>query len=292
MEELIYTYVNKFPEFKSIISAKVENGTASNETNCKSFKEELTGYNDENNLLVNTCTAIAKHHQDIINEAKSYQIALCKYINYWIYDTLKLMPKFSHRELLNNFYEKIDKLNFCKPYRNSIDKRTYDELKELYNMYEPYINFKKESSENGNGSCEDAEKFFELYEQYAGKCKPKHNTRFCWELIKIGVDYEHHMTKATKCTDKMKRLTPIGNDILSSVLVRFAVLSLMAFVFLYLFNYISFDSWLRPSVPQAKRKKNKFVYRMHDSQDNSDMDDSRYTLAYQSSLDSQSEYSI
>ncbi|CAI7718036.1 Plasmodium vivax Vir protein, putative [Plasmodium vivax] len=243
MEESIFTYVNKFPEFNTIISGKEINSRGSDNGKCKSFKDvELIAYSDPNNSFTDTCKKIAEHHQEIINKAKSSQIALCKYINYWIYDTLQSMPEFSHNKLLNKFYEKIEKLDFCKPYRNSIDKRTYDELKELYNMYEPYIKFKKASSKNGNGSCEDAEKFFELYEQYAGKCKPKHNTHFCWELIKIG--------------------------------------------------YISFDSWIRSSAPQAKRKKTKFAYRMHDSQDNSDMEDSRYTLAYQSSLDSESEYSI
>ncbi|KMZ96419.1 hypothetical protein PVNG_05954 [Plasmodium vivax North Korean] len=235
--EISFTYVNKFPEFNTIISGKEINSRGSDNGKCKSFKDvELIAYSDPNNSFTDTCKKIAEHHQEIINKAKSSQIALCKYINYWIYDTLKSMPKFSHKKLLNKFYEKIKKLDFCKPYRNSIDKRTYDELKELYNMYEPYIKFKKKSSKNGNGSCEEAQKFLELYEKYAGKCKTKHNNHFCWELIKIGVDYEQHMTHATKCTDKMKHLTPIGNDIVSSVVVRLVVMSLMAFVFLFLFN--------------------------------------------------------
>ncbi|CAG9473102.1 unnamed protein product [Plasmodium vivax] len=281
MEESIFTYVNKFPEFKTIISEKVKKHGGLDKQECESFNvSNLINYNGQRDLFVNTCTAIANDHQEIINNARSSQIGLCIYINYWIYDTLKLMPNFSHRELLNNFYEKVKKLDFCKPYRNSIDKRTYEELKELYNMYEPYVKFKKNSSKNGNGSCEGAQEFLELYEKYAGKCKRKHNNYFCWELIKFGVDYEQHMTHATKCTDKMKQLTPIGNDIVSFVLVRLVVI-----IYHLTHGYVLVYHKL-------KGKKNKFVYRMHDSQDNSDMDDSRYTLAYQSSLDSESEYSI
>ncbi|SCA60870.1 hypothetical protein PVC01_000135600 [Plasmodium vivax] len=191
MEESIFTYVNKFPEFNTIISGKEINSRGSDNGKCKSFKDvELIAYSDPNNSFTDTCKKIAEHHQEIINKAKSSQIALCKYINYWIYDTLQSMPEFSHNKLLNKFYEKIEKLDFCKPYRNSIDKRTYDELKELYNII-------------------------------------------------------YHLTHG--------------------------------YVLVY---------------HKLKGKKNKFVYRMHDSQDNSDMDDSRYTLAYQSSLDSESEYSI
>ncbi|KMZ83392.1 hypothetical protein PVBG_06295 [Plasmodium vivax Brazil I] len=147
--KVIFTYVNKFPEFNTIISGKEINSRGSDNGKCKSFKDvELIAYSDPNNSFTDTCKKIAEHHQEIINKAKSSQIALCKYINYWIYDTLQSMPEFSHNKLLNKFYEKIEKLDFCKPYRNSIDKRTYDELKELYNVYEPYIKFKKASSKN------------------------------------------------------------------------------------------------------------------------------------------------
>ncbi|KMZ77324.1 hypothetical protein PVIIG_05294 [Plasmodium vivax India VII] len=115
MEESIFTYVNKFPEFRTIISDKKITHDNSDKTKCKSFKdEELKAYNDPSNSFIDTCRKIAEHHQDIINEAKSSQISLCKYVNYWIYDTLQLMPEFFHNKLLNKFYEKIDKLKFCK----------------------------------------------------------------------------------------------------------------------------------------------------------------------------------
>ncbi|SCA59626.1 Plasmodium vivax Vir protein, putative [Plasmodium vivax] len=199
MEYSIYSYVNKFPEFNSIISNNEITEGSADDTECKSFKEnKLREYTDLNKSFIDTCSEIAGRHDKIIKKAKTSEIALCIYINYWIYDTLKSIDKFSHKELLNNFYKNIENLNFCRMYKTPIEEDIYDELKELYDLYDHFIMFKKESNENIDGSCQKAENFLQLYEKSAGKCKRNYNNYYCWELIKIRAEYEHNRVHAKR----------------------------------------------------------------------------------------------
>ncbi|KMZ98412.1 hypothetical protein PVNG_04356 [Plasmodium vivax North Korean] len=193
---LLYTYVNKFPEFETIIPNDSLKPTGSEKTNCTSFNDDdLKKYIGENDFFSEKCSRIAEHHDKIIIKAKTSQIALCKYINYWIYDKLQSVDNFSHEDILNSFYIKFPKLKFggmCNiPIKN---KNIYYELKELYDLYDNFIKFKKESTKAVDGSCEKAENVFQLYEKCAGKCKWNYNNYFCWELMKFRAEYEQYLT--------------------------------------------------------------------------------------------------
>ncbi|SCA59697.1 hypothetical protein, conserved [Plasmodium vivax] len=145
MAKSIYTYVNEFPKFESEVSAIPDNSISSYQSDCQSFiDDKLSSYSDIKDAFLNRCAKIVKHLEDK-KSTPEFKPAFCKYINYWLYDTLKDKNPFSSDTLLNAFYDKIKKISDCKTYKKHIDKEVYDELTELYKLHDHLIKYKKES---------------------------------------------------------------------------------------------------------------------------------------------------
>ncbi|SCA60333.1 Plasmodium vivax Vir protein, putative [Plasmodium vivax] len=255
MENSIYTYVDQFPEFASKILESQDITDIQFKKPCEDFRDsKLTTYNGDKPQFIKECTKIVKYLEDNKSNA-NFKPAFCKYINYWLYDTLEKMDPFSSNALLDAFYSNIGKLNICQTYKNHIEKEIYDDLKELYNLHEHLIKYKKESKQAQDDSCVHAKNGAELYESHVDKCKWMHNYGYCSSLKKFRDVYENHRTEENKCSVNMQYLTP----------------------------FTSFGAWLRPRLPGGKHKTKKLEKKMQDLRNTSDVRNSRYTLPYHSS---------
>ncbi|SCA82144.1 hypothetical protein, conserved [Plasmodium vivax] len=253
MENSIYTYVDKFPDFASKIPESQIVSGSEIRTNCETFKKSTT-YQGNETEFINKCTNIVNYIDTVKLDVSSIP-AYFKYINYWFYDTLKDIDPFLSNDLLNSFYNKISKLSDYQSHKKPIKKEIYNELKDLYNLHEHLIKYKKDSTLESKPSCDDGDKGAELYESYVVKCKWMQNYDYCNSLKKFREEYEKHSSQENKCLVKMQYLTP----------------------------FTSFGSWLRPRLPGGKNKTKKLEKKMQELQNTPDDRNSRYKLPYHSS---------
>ncbi|SCO70550.1 hypothetical protein PVC01_020005300 [Plasmodium vivax] len=201
MEESIYNSVHKFPHLKSVISTKKEHSTSTNKSSCKEYiTRNLKGYKDEDDVFLKECTKIADNLTEILSDSTSTELNFCKYMNYMFYDMLKSMKSFQYYRLLNQFYTNIQNFKVCLENTEDIDNDTYEELKILYELYDDFIEFKKESLMKNDEPCKHGTKCVEHYTTYAKKCKNNYNNNFCMILIDFRKEYE----------DCKKKFTPLG----------------------------------------------------------------------------------
>ncbi|SCA59730.1 Plasmodium vivax Vir protein, putative [Plasmodium vivax] len=166
MADSIYTYVEKFPEFASKFPESSVVSGSQNETDCKSFESlKLTEYKGNKPQFIDKCTKIIKYLEDHKGEF-DFKPAFCKYINYWLYDTLKDMDPFSSDALLKEFYSKIRNLNVCQAYKKHMNKEIYNGFKELHKLYEHFNNYKTESIKSGSINCNHGDECVNLYESH------------------------------------------------------------------------------------------------------------------------------
>ncbi|EDL42686.1 variable surface protein Vir1-like [Plasmodium vivax] len=266
MAESIYTYVDQFPDLASKIfgSGNVTEGT--NKKNCEAFNNsKLKTYNGKEKQFINKCTKIV-NYIDNVGADVSAKPAYFKYVNYWLYDTLNDVNPFSYNELLDEFYNKIEKFRNCKTYKKYINEEIYNGFKELHKLYDHFNEYKTESIKETKPSCGKGDECADLYELYVRKCKWMHNPDYCSSLEKFKDEYDKYRIPKNKCLDSMKYLTPVGYNPVANFL-----------------NFTSFGSWLRPRLPGGKNKTKKLEKKMQELKSTPDVRNSRYTLPYQSS---------
>ncbi|SCA60654.1 Plasmodium vivax Vir protein, putative [Plasmodium vivax] len=236
MENSIYTYVDRFPDFDSkILVSQVVNDREIKEQ-CEAFSEsKLNTYGDKPQFI-DKCKKIVKHLEDNKSN-QEYKPAFCTYINYWLYDTLKDKVRFSSDELLDEFYDKIKKLNDCQTYKKYINEEIYNDLKELYELYEYLIKYKTESEQEQKQTCDKGDKCAYLYESYVVKCRWVYNPDYCDSLEKFKKEYEGHSSKKeNKCSVSMQYLTPVGYNPVANFLNVTLAMSIITFVFIYFYK--------------------------------------------------------
>ncbi|KMZ98760.1 hypothetical protein PVNG_00554 [Plasmodium vivax North Korean] len=223
---VLYDYVNIFPVFNSIILEKPEDSIEPNKTSCKTYKtNNLTGYKGSEDLFIITCAKYSKYIDEITKDPKYSKTAFCKYINYWLYDTLQSMNPQTIYLYLNRFYSGIPNLNDCREYQEHISESTYGELKKLYNIYDDFIKFKAESLKQEIEKCNYGDSCVTIYKDNVKKCKEDYENPFCTKLIEFRKEYENHKTEIKKCMNKMVYLTPIQSNPTSTILISSIVMS-------------------------------------------------------------------
>ncbi|VUZ99673.1 PIR protein [Plasmodium vivax] len=276
MAESFYTYLNRFPDFKKLITTEEDLKSEASYGTCQSFKNsELNRYNGVDEKFLNTCTKISKNIKDIIINPESPAPAFCIYINYWFYEKLKENEAHTYSSLLNKFYDTIDNLAVCKQYNNDISQNIYD-------LYEPFIKFKTESTQQGFTSCEDLKKCVKLYGTYAEKCRDNYNNYFCWKLKNFREEYEDHRPNVIGCIEEMKYLEPIKSDLAATISLSFVLMTLISFILLYSYKFTSFGPWISTKLG-GKNRTNKLDKRIQRLQNTSENDGTRYKLPYHSS---------
>ncbi|KMZ95648.1 hypothetical protein PVMG_05661 [Plasmodium vivax Mauritania I] len=221
-----YNSVHKFPHLKSVISTKKEHTSSTNKSSCENYiTRRLNGFKDQDHLFRKTCTKIADNLTEILSDSTSTELNFCKYMNYMLYNTLNSMNPFHYYVLLHHFYSEIEKFRGCLQYKENIDNNTYEELKILYELYDDFIEFKKESLMKNDEPCKHGTKCVEHYTTYAKKCKNNYNNNFCMILIDFRKEYEDCKKKVKKCEDSMKYLEPIISESSSPFLISTAAMS-------------------------------------------------------------------
>ncbi|SCA59974.1 VIR protein [Plasmodium vivax] len=284
MAESIYNSVKKFSDLKSVISTKNELKTSTNKSSCENYRtRRLKGYTDKNDVFLNTCTKIADNQKEILEEATSSKLNFCKYMNYLFYDMLNTMKPFHYYVLLNQFYSEIEKFWDCLEHMEDIDINTYEKLKILYELYDDFIEFKKESYTENAKSCEHGAKCVQLYTTHSKKCKDNYNNKFCMILIDFRKEYEDYKTKVKKCGDSMQYLEPIISDSSSPFLVSTAAMSAISVALFVSYKFTPFGAWLRPRLPGGKKKANIVDHKMSELPKNSKTEGTSYKVPYHSS---------
>ncbi|KMZ86083.1 hypothetical protein PVBG_05482 [Plasmodium vivax Brazil I] len=213
----------------------------------KSLSETREGYLRKAVDILKQNNNILGSYEEILQEISSYVTNSgaffyadprlpCKYINYWLYDTIKDKNPFSSDELLNAFYNKITKISDCQTYKKHIEKEVYNELKELYNLHEHLFKYKNESTGRQEKKCDHAKNGAELYESCVVKCKWGYNPDYCTSLEKFRKVYEKRMTQDQKCLDIMQTLTPVGHNPVANFLNVTLAMSIITFVFIYFYK--------------------------------------------------------
>ncbi|KMZ82972.1 hypothetical protein PVIIG_05267 [Plasmodium vivax India VII] len=228
--------IKKFPDLalKIFDSGSVNDGQI--EKDCRDFKStKLTTYKGEETQFINNCKKTV-NYLDKIKEVEPSKTEYFKYINYWLYDTLKDMDPFPYKELLDTFYTKITKFKDYQTYKKPINAEIYKGLKELYDLYEHLKTYKTESTGSSSISCNHGDKCAELYESYVGKCKWVYNPDYCSSLKKFRDEYETHRTNENKCLKSMKYLTTVGYNPEAHFLIAIFAMSIITFVFIYFYK--------------------------------------------------------
>ncbi|KMZ89348.1 hypothetical protein PVBG_06200 [Plasmodium vivax Brazil I] len=221
-----YNSVHKFPHLKSVISTKKEHTTSTNKSSCKEYiTRNLKGYKDEDDVFLKECTKIADNLTEILSDSTSSELNFCKYMNYMFYNMLKSMNPFNYFVLLHKFYTEIEKFRDCLQYKEYIDQKTYEELKILSELYDDFIDFKKESSVKNEKPCTHGTKCVDHYRAHAKNCKNNYNNNFCMILIDFRKEYEDYKSEVKKCEDSMKYLEPIISESSSPFLISTAAMS-------------------------------------------------------------------
>ncbi|VUZ99571.1 PIR protein [Plasmodium vivax] len=281
MAESIYSYINKFP---IIVSRIEEKGNGTNHTikgQCDKFQSSNPGIlKDSGDKFSKECWKIAQYQDEIINDDNSYKPALCKYINYWFYGTLKKEKQSNHYSLLSDFYKKVKSLEYCNAYLKQFKTGGYDEVKELYEMYDIFEKFKKESSKPTNPTCKDLTECFTIYDKYLKKCETEYKHGLCMNVKNFKYEYDDHREIEKKCVGNMKELDTLRTDLESIILLPFVIMTLITFILVYLYKFTSFGSWLRPRLPGGKNKAKKLLRRMQEFQDTSEPGRRPYKLSY------------
>ncbi|KMZ96133.1 hypothetical protein PVNG_06029 [Plasmodium vivax North Korean] len=235
----IYTYVDQFPDLASKIheSGNVTDGT--NKQNCEAFKNsKLSTHDGKEKDFINKCTKIVNYNDKVAVEESS-KTAYFEYINYWLYDRLNDVNQFSHKELLDDFYNKIEKFSNCKTYKKYINEEIYNELNELYKLHEHLFKYKKGLTESSSDYCVHAKEGAELYESRASKCK-WNSYDYCSSLKQFRDEYEKYRSTDTKCSDHMQYLTPVGYNPEAYFLNATLAMSIITFVFIYFYKVCNY----------------------------------------------------
>ncbi|KMZ89614.1 hypothetical protein PVMG_06071 [Plasmodium vivax Mauritania I] len=234
-KHLIKFIKDQFPDFASKIPESQDVSDSEIKTQCEAFRDsKLTTYVDKSQF-VNKCINFVNYFNTIKENVLS-KPAFCEYINYWLYDTLKDKVSSSSSELLNEFYRKITKLNDCKNYKKYINEEIYNELNELYKLYEHLIKYKNVSAPGQEKNCDHAEEGAKLYELYVRNCRWVNNPDYCSSLEKFKNEYENIRSEDTKCINSMQYLTPVGHNPVANFLNATLAMSIITFVFIYFYN--------------------------------------------------------
>ncbi|KMZ83275.1 hypothetical protein PVBG_05902 [Plasmodium vivax Brazil I] len=233
----LYSYINKFPIIESKISEKKDDVTGQNKVECESFKETISKSLKKNDDSFSTkCKQIAEHQGDIIKDTDSSKPALCKYINYWFYGLLKETDPKDQYNLLSNFYDGVQSLKDCKTYQKSIKKEEYDEVKELYEMYKEFNNFKEKSLQQGNTTCDDLTNCVKIYNKYLEGCNTVYKHGLCMNVKNFKYEYDDHRKIAKSCVEKMEELKLLRTYLESIILLPFVLMTLITFILIYLYK--------------------------------------------------------
>ncbi|KMZ95145.1 hypothetical protein PVMG_06012 [Plasmodium vivax Mauritania I] len=232
-----FNYVSQFPEFKIQVSQDITESSGGKDDICNDFLEtKLLGYTDDDNSF-KKCCANALTHITNLKEAMSDKIpGFCEYTNYWFYGKLKSIDEIkNYKTLWHKFFEDIENFDVCSSYTRAIDEQTYTNLKNLFELYENFYNFKNKSSTRDHDRCEKGEICVQDYKSHENTCKGNGNNSFCNELENFRVKFNNYINTIEKC-DKIEELPSFqGPSLATAISLPVSVMSVISF-----FSFITY----------------------------------------------------
>ncbi|VUZ95554.1 PIR protein [Plasmodium vivax] len=212
MGETIYNFVSSFPkvqsEFNSIIKA-VESG---GQLYCK----EINTYFPQNwERFGQTCKEVYSYLNDLegkylnVNDVKER----CKYLSYWLYEKIENNDELTYNTLslyqnfmqMNEHFPILEK-NICNNYIEVISEDTYNELKELYGLFDELNNLQKNSHPQILQICENATKCYTKYMSYKDTCHGNKKKNLRNELERFRREYNSFIQNKASCNPQIKTL--------------------------------------------------------------------------------------
>ncbi|SBT72917.1 Plasmodium vivax Vir protein/Plasmodium variant antigen protein Cir/Yir/Bir, putative [Plasmodium ovale] len=138
----------------------------------------------------------------------------CVYMNYWLNKLVRTAYKrnTSIFDIFRNYMNQEIKLkpdNPCTYKINYMDEYTYQNIYQLYFMYDQYKHFKK----NGKAGCHQAVKCAETYNKIVGDCHKLGKGKNCKVLENFKTDFENNeIISKEQCNQKIPKLLIPANS--------------------------------------------------------------------------------
>ncbi|CAI7718021.1 PIR protein [Plasmodium vivax] len=268
-----YKYVQQFNDCKQEFEKINPQDKKQYETQCQNKTSQYMS-NDKSEFS-QICTDVLTYFNKLENNYdRVYPLsASCYYVYYWLYfDKLKKKGKtddeiFGIYHELSIFYkESVKKDPLCAQYLKLINKKTLNELKDLFSLYENFIKFIATNHPEVYDKCSCARECVNVYNKYLNKCHQGINKDLCNELEDFRYKYNEQMKKESECPDVDKTLPSTKRyDIVMLSSIIFLITVVTSVTVFILHKFTSFGSWICP----AKKRKRQIM-------DNADEETSRY----------------
>lgn len=138
----------------------------------------------------------------------------CVYINYWLNKLVRTVYRkntsiFDIFRYYMNQESKLKPDNPCTHKINYMDEYTYQNIQQLYFMYDQYKHFKN----NGKAGCHRAVKCAETYNKIVGDCHKLGKGENCKVLENFKTDFENNeIISKEQCSQKIPKLVIPANS--------------------------------------------------------------------------------
>ncbi|KMZ76913.1 hypothetical protein PVIIG_06507 [Plasmodium vivax India VII] len=243
---LSYNFVSWFPKLKSEFNHFIQSERSGRDIYCTEIKNHFT-QNVE--TYVQTCKDVYTYLKDLEKHDGNvdYVTKRCKYLNYWLYEkienkdqetynTLSLYQKFIH---MDDEIDLIDK-KVCNNYIEVISEDTYNELKELYGLFDELNNLQKNSHPQILQICENATKCYTKYMSYKDTCHGNKKKNLRNELERFRREYNSFIQNKASCNPQLKTLPSFQETNVDVLIIPIVIVLVICFtlIIMYKVNYL------------------------------------------------------
>ncbi|SBS99371.1 PIR Superfamily Protein [Plasmodium malariae] len=235
---------------------------------------ELSTYPD----FTTPCQEVGRYLIEIKERFISDSFKRCKYLNYRINsdETYNKNPKWFQG--YRDFSSQTG--NICTEEIKTIQQDVLIKLKELYNYYENFNEYKGKESDSDGRICNNIKKCYTFYSANYKECQKKKNDSFCEELINFKKAYDYKMSKLSPCNDLPKTLPqieqtstqtlpPTKEDYAFVPILTTSIVLLISFTIFFLYKFTPLKSWIYNRLRKKKIiELNKFQEESRDSLQN------------------------
>ncbi|GAB70068.1 hypothetical protein PCYB_008170 [Plasmodium cynomolgi strain B] len=137
---------------------------------------------------------------------------VCMYLNYVIHKEISEFNNSDYKtkefydNLINKFEEESFQLRkYCKKYIQHLDKKIYEKMGKLYELYSIIDKFKITYPQSKN--CEEIDKCVSLFKNYTRDCNDFINSAFCKALLNFHIYTYTYLSKEKLCTGEILPFT-------------------------------------------------------------------------------------
>ncbi|CAI7724102.1 hypothetical protein, conserved [Plasmodium vivax] len=286
----MYKFKTVFSGIRSIYEDDFENDLDEYEQQCNKV---IQGNSIIENTFGTNCKKCMKYldyleRQFYTQNQETAQVML--YLYCWLYDKELYNENYSKKELeiYKDLIVKHDEVSSNLPqiFRENVDEKHIDKLKELYDLYYKFDKFKHNINCSGD-YCSCAKECYISYNNYTKDCNKSDNVDFCNGLEEFRAQYNNYMSNSSKCNGEYKYLPPAIKFDISVILIPIIATLIISSILLFLYKFTPLGSLMCPSSKNKYKMKNIIGEEMYDTihhsrMSNIGLNQNPYTVAYHS----------